>query len=659
VASPSKSKKAIDAATADKIAARALEQLRTSRQFKRARLTQIAENEDLYFGIAEKTIRNPFHECFPAMAGFIDHYRSKIDSDSALSFAHQAEADLKKAQKIQAFWDMESKSVLPTALWELKHRHAKINALFAGFAVYHYYADSAPDYRSVLEVVSHYDFIFEPRGGAIIENHKFCGIDNVYKSDEDLKAGKQYDQKQVAKLVAEYAKSEHKDNRDEDSMRNNRLRALAQDAETNNYVGTNEIKFYGGYTTYQGQRYHVLVNESTGIWVRCCPLTEIFPDNLWPFAIWQTNEDPDLLMCKAPADDMRPVAKIINTMINQELYNRQKQNYGETHYDAEMYPNVKALVDSRPDKYVPVDTKGGSRKLHEGVYKVEVGGLNATLDLVTWLDQYTGRQTGNTPSSQGVSEDGKKVGVFEGEIEQVERLIGVKNQSFRTCLSHIGLFFKSGLDHNLTKEVAIKVMGGKGVEWDTLTPEDLKTEHPLTIQPVGGTSELRLKEIEKGRKQNALAGVATVNPQWKDRQTLLLAGFTEEDVKDAFSMDSFAQKELLAEAAEAEKMILQGEQPPLNNGADSNFMQHIIDFATNADDLTDDQHAALMDYAMAHLEIAVENEARNIKELVRKKKLEMAAAGGIADPNAAPMAGAPMAPTKPTAPQPAASVTPI
>lgn len=613
---------------ADRITEQAYMQLQTSRQFKRSRLDVIKENENLYHGVVEKSIRNPFNECFPFMAGYIDHLRSKIDDDSNLLYVHQAEADLKKAQKINAFYEMESRSVEPGASWELKHRHAKFNALFSGVAIYKYYADNYMGYRSCLEVISHYDFHCEPRGGAILENHLFCGQDNIFKNKEDVLDSEIYDKTQAQLVVSKYQDNGYKDNDDFDYIRNNRYHALNQNPQAENYVGQHSIKFVEWYTTYKGKRYYVLFNENTKVWVRCCLLTELFPDNLFPYITWHTNEDPDVFWSKAPADDARPVAKIINTMINQELYNRQKRNYGQRAYDVDMFPNVASLADWRPDGLVPVDTKGGSRRIDSGVFEFKVGDLNGTLDLVTWLDQFTGQQTGNTPSAQGVSDNDKKVGVFQGEIEQTERLIGVKNKSYRNALSRLGLLFKQGLEHNLTTEVAIKVMGGKGIEWDKLTPEDLKTERALTIQPVGGVSEIALKRAQDQEKKATVAALAAVNPQWKDRQMLLLSGFTEEDVKDAFSTDTFAQKELMSEAAQAEKDIVEGKNPPLNRGADANFMQHIIDFATNTEKLPLDTYQRLMDYAMAHTDIAVENQMRNAKEMVRKRQMDMMAMQG-------------------------------
>ena len=75
----------------------------------------------------------------------------------------------------------------------------------------------------------------------------------------------------------------------------------------------------------------------------------------------------DVFWSKAPADDARPLARIINTMINQELYNRQKRNYGQRIYDPSMFPNVAALADWRPDGLIPANTKNGERSVSSGL----------------------------------------------------------------------------------------------------------------------------------------------------------------------------------------------------------------------------------------------------------------------------------------------------
>lgn len=606
-------------AIADRILNQAMQQLTTSRQFKRQRFQQISENENLYLGVIEKSIKNPYNECFPFMAGFVDHLKSRIDDDSALSFTHTAEADLKRVRKIQAFWDMESENPDPKAMWGTKHRHAKTNAVFSGVAIYKYYSEKNPDYKSCLEVISHYDFHCEPRGGALLENHLFCGQDNIYKNTDDLEDSEYYDKEQVTKLVTGFKNNEYKDTIDTEDNRDNRYRALNQDPQVNSYVGQGTVKLVEWYTTFKGKRYYILFSEAASTWIRCVPLNEMFPDELYPYIAWHTNEDPDVFWSKAPCDDARPVARIINTMVNQELYNRQKRNYGQRGYDAEMFPNVAALADWRPDGLVPVDTKLGTRSIGSGVYEFKVGDLNGTLDLVNWLEGFTGKQMGNTPSSMGSAEKDKKVGVFYGEIEQVDKLINVKNVSYRTALSQLGLRFKQGLEHNLDRAVSVKMMGAKGIEWEELSPEELETNKEIRILPKGGVSEMQLERAKNKEKAATLKEVQTVNPEWKDRMLLTLNGFDNEDIKDAFSIQTFAEKELMSEAAQAEQDIVEGKTPAINRGATPAFLQHIKDFAVNTNDLTTEQFDKLMEYMNAHIDIAIENVSRNINEMLTQK----------------------------------------
>lgn len=617
----------VDATLAGKILTQSLQQLSASRRNKRQRFEEIKENENLYLGVIEKSIRNPFNECFPFMAGYVDHLKANIEDDSMLSFTHDAEADYKKAQKIQGMYDRTAKSPLPNDSWGLKHRYAKMNALFSGRAIYKYFADSDPAYCSYLKAISHWDFHNEPRGGGQLENHLFCGEDSIFRQAEELKLGTQYDTAQVAKLLTSAEQNGWKDSRDWEADRNNRAKALGQNPESNNYVGQYVVKLVDWFTTYAGKRYYVLFNEAASTWIRCEPLTDLFPDGYWPYASWATNEDPDVFWSKAPADDARPIAHIVNQMINQELYNREKRNYGQRAYDPEMFPNVAALANWRPDGLVPFDSKGGQRQVAQGLYEFTVGDLTGTLDLVTWLDSYAGRKLGNTASVEGDAAPTKQATVFMGELQQTDKLIGIKNKSYFDCLSWLGLLFKQGLEHNLTTEIAVKVMGGKGAEWVQLTPADTKTESPLIIIPSGGASEQALERAKNQAKLGTLELLQVVNPEWKERQMLLASGFDEADVKDAFSQDSYADRELLSEAAEAERQIVQGEKPKLNRGATAAFMQHIIDFATNTDGLSQKTYKALMDYATAHAEIAAENMMRSAREMIAARAKQFLSTG--------------------------------
>jgi hypothetical protein len=644
----------LTAALADEIAKVSAEQLRTSRQYKAPRLKDIRESENLYLGIVPKSLRNPFNESFPYVPGFVDTIVSETDEPPHVTFSPQEEADLKSALKYTAAFEVFASSTAPNAKLALKDRHAKKLAAFGGRGIYSFFAESDPEFKATFAVKDYYEFHCEPNGGGLLEDHLFCGEDSVFKTDEELRKGAEegfYDRDQVAKVLTGTNANEYKENEDAHEDRNNRHRALGFDVGSNNYTGQKLYRFAQWFTTYRGERWYCLFDISTGMWIRVKPLKEVFKSGLYPYVSWATHEDPRVFWSKAPCDDARPIARTINRLLNQELYNREKRNHGQRLYDPDMIMDLEALTDSRPDGVVPVKV-GPGKNINLAAIPVKVGEISGTIDLVGFLDSFSGQKLGVTPSSQGQSEPNKKVGIFFGEMQQIRRRFGVMNRSYREAYAELGTRFIHGLDEHLNTDMAIKIMGAGGVEWTTISKADLKTNRDLDIKVEGGSEQQERDEIKAKKKEAALAALTTVNPRWKDEQLLRNAGFDDEDIKHAFDETTSANRVLLSEAAQAEQDIVRGREPKLNRGANAAFMQHIIDFAT---DLTlDDKEkenriaVALMDYAMAHVELAAENEARSAMELVRQRSAASAALpGAIPEPVGA-------GPMKPVPPMPAA-----
>ena len=135
-------------------------------------------------------------------------------------------------------------------------------------------------------------------------------------------------------------------------------------------------------------------------------------------------------------------------------------------------------------------------------------------------------ETGSTPGSQGSAEGSKKVGIYFGELEQVNEFIGVRNKSYKECWAELGLRYVYGLDEHLhNKEIQIKLMGAGGIEWDKLTKKDLKRSRELDIKITGGNDEQQLTEMEKQVKMKALTQVQSANPRWRDEEILKNAGY--------------------------------------------------------------------------------------------------------------------------------------
>lgn len=615
----------------DRLARTALTQLRTSKSYKQPRMKDIQESENLYAGMVERSLVREYNDPFPFMSGFVDHLYAELDDAPSLEFSHTDEADYKYTKKVNAFFESEKDSVLPHNKWALKDRYVKKFAIFSGRGIMKYYAQSDPVYKSNLEAVDHYDFHCEPAGGGHLEDHLFCGQEAIFKTKEQLLDGAKdqfYDLTQVLKLTTISAGNNvYKANQDDYNNRLNRYRSLKLDPQSNNYVGAELYKFCEWYLTMDGVRWYILFDERTGTWVRCKPLREVFAlvestgDALWPFVTWATHEDGKVFWSKAPCDDARAIAKRIDKLINQEIYNREKKNKGTRLYDPMMIEDIEALADERPDGLIPVNTKGGKKALSSAIYTVTHGDISSTLDLVQFMDSYYGQKSGSTPGSMGAAENNKKVGIYFGELQQVQKRLTIYNISYREAWAEIGLRFMQGLDEHLITDQAIQIMGANGIEWGTLTAKDLKRMHPVKVKVKGGSEEAAKNEIKSQKKAAALATTTTVNPRWKDREILKAAGFSEEELKDAFSSLDGTDEELMSEAAQAITDIEEGKKPRQNRGANAAFIQKILDYSygLNVEEEAKEMKIAhaLVDYALSHIEIAAENEHRSVIDLIK------------------------------------------
>jgi hypothetical protein len=596
--------------------------LKTSQDYKQPKMNLIAESEDLYFGLVPKQLKNPFNESFPFMSGFVDHYVSKIDDPPKITFSPGEEADFKAAQKITAAFEKIVNSPLPHAKWAYKDRAAKTFAIFSGRGINRIFSERVPKFQVNYGAVDYYDFHCEPGGGGMLENHLFCGEESLYFTKEQLLQGAQegfYDRDQVHQLVSRTNESDMKDNSSHQENSANRHRAFGLDPQSHNYTGQPTYKLTQFQLTYKGVRWLCLWDDLSHVWIRVKPLREITNSDLFTYTSWATNENAKFFWSKAPCDDARPIGKYINKALNQELYNREKINRGQRAYDPHMFHDVEALGDWRPDGLIPVDTKNQTKPIREGIYTFEVAGLNGTLDLVTYLDNFSGQKTGSTPGSQGAADKDKKVGIFFGELQQIDEFIGTKNKSYREAWEETGIRFVNMLDMDLEDdELEIQLMGAKGTEWSTLSKKDLKTNRDLDIIISGGADEEQESEVRNAKKSEALKNVKTPNPRWVDEEQLKISGYTEEELKEAFAL-SPENQELMAEAAQAIEEIQKGREVKLNRGATDNFMQKIIDFAMDHDDLDDETFDRLIAYAEAHTEIAARNVAINAENILREQ----------------------------------------
>lgn len=314
-----------------------------------------------------------------------------------------------------------------------------------------------------------------------------------------------------------------------------------------------------------------------------------------------------------------------------------RKNTGQRAYDPEMYQDVEALADWRPDGLVPFDSKGGTRRATDGIYSFQVGDLGGTLDLVQFLDGFTSQKTGTTTNQQASKPADQKVGIFFGEMKQIEERVSLYNKSLKEAWAQLGYRFIQAVDMHITKPMAIQMMGADGLEWGEFTGEDKQRNRDFSIKIKGGNDELQESLAKNVRKVESLNAVVSVNPRWKDTQMLKNGGYSDQDIKDAFSTATPASIELMSEASKMVDDVAQGKKVKLNSSANLAFIQKLMDDAGEINDKA--LQDKIYDLIVAHGPIVAENEARNVSNMIQDKNL--------AAFNNNP---APMAPTAPEAP---------
>lgn len=588
-------------------------------KYRHDREKQWQEAEDQYFNKKKKSLKQRYNVPIPVVPGFVDTLLSKIDDPPTIKFEEGEEADYSAVLKVNALYEQERQKLDHD--WDMIDLDGKKQAILYGRGINKFYAESKPKYHSCLETVDVYDFIADPVGGGDLEKHRFVMQDNIFKSKEELKTGVDlysYDQSAVEKLINATKEDTLLNNDNSYRSKQNRIAAMNMDGLTYNYAGQSLYKMIEAGTTYNGQRYYVLFNYESGIILRCQPIEEVFKSGLWWFTSWATHRDLFNFWSKAPVDDILPLADMARILLNQELDNRLKRNFNQRAFDPNVFPNPAELT-WKPDGLVAAKSGSSSMQpLANGMYQFETPELKGTINLVQYIDELLGQKTGITADAQGNSGQ-DKVGIYYGNLQQVADRLGLYNKSYKKNWQAIGRRYVWGLFEHLRSPEAVKIIGEKGLEWDELKRMEVNPE--WNIKVVGGNAELAADEVKKKQMTDIFLTLQPdelqiISPRWRAEQKLRIAGVEEEDIRMAFDRENEGNREILAEASMAIQEIIAGKEAKLNRGANTSFIQKILDYATDTEALEPALVDKLYAYAEAHIPIAQENMARKAVQMM-------------------------------------------
>lgn len=607
----------------DTILSQALKEYDKALKYRAQRIKSWHKNEDLYLQRKKASIQGRHNILLGEMQGFIDSLLSKIDDAPTIKFTPTDEADIRKAEKVSNAWEKDSS--VNFGDWGYKDLLGKKQCGLYGRAIYKFYAESDPKYKANLVLVDVYDFLVDPlAGGEDLEKAKYLGHDNIFKSIYDLENDSRYDKKQV--LMAKLGLSRDEDKKDDNSQSEKSNRASILGLTPDKFQSEETLKLCEWYTTYKGTRYLIVFDHNSKKWLRCEKLKDIFKtkeysngDPLWPVGSWATNPDMFEFWTPSPADQVRETIEAKSILISQAFDNRMYNNFGMKAYDLNMFPNP-ALLEPRWGGLVPVSGRETGKSVQEGIYEFKYPALGDTKTLYDILDTEKSKNSGITPATQGMAESNKRVGVMEGEMAMAADRMGLFNKSYARFWIQMGKRYLNGLKEHLNEELAVRMIGGKGISWTKLIKKDLDAEFDIEIS--GTNAELatdarltkqKLVTLEAQMKNPKLNATAL------SRKILEIAGFEPNEISELLDTENMANREVsLMAAEESQKMLKEDVEP--NRSADTAHIKKHLDFI-RSNELKPEIHARIL----AHMKAEIPYARNNMVEELMFKKAAMGA----------------------------------
>jgi hypothetical protein len=607
----------------------ATHQILACSDFKKPRMARLAKYDKLYNNDVQKKLRQLFNVPIPVFAGMIDTLNAQYDTPIILTFKEGDAADYFKVEKINAAFQMEIMSTTQNSKWDSKLRMMRKHAIMYGRAIGEYNVFSDPEYKSELNVINLKNFNFQPRGGLYLENHLFAGTEDVEKTRSELIEGVKsgiYNKEQVQKLLLVSSDQDYLPDQDiAKGEKLSRFKPMGLNPDNHNYVGQSVYKLANHILEINGTRYYLCFHPWSKTWLTFDKYKEINSSELYPWVTYATHEDDENFLSKSYSDDLYPSADAIVAMFNQELTNREKRNFGARAYDKDMFTDVRKLDEAmhRPDALVPADTKGGTRRISEGVFEFKTGELQGTVNLIDWITGSLGRNTGATDLAMGgVQNVSKKASVTFAEQKSVSKRIGWGAQPFQDMMGDLGKRYIYGLRDHMPSKMAVRVLGETGWDWDEITRMDLNTTKDVDVLIMSSDQQMRDSELKSEKRKEALALIGadpnlapTINAKWRAEQILMsVGGYEQAEVASGLDVQNYEDRKAIAKASESIQLILRGKKPEQWYGANVAFIQKIVDFASDKRATLKDKFDILMEYALSHTEIAKGNIERKVTE---------------------------------------------
>jgi hypothetical protein len=595
--------------------ARLRSELEQGRRAKQTRLTaEWMPNDLAYAGIVPIYSKMSYNFRIPVYCGWEDTLIAKIDDAPIIKFGSNQPGEVRIGRQLDSLWKEQSQK--PDYDYAMADLQSKRHAARYGRAFLKVVGTKKPFCIDVLSI-DPYDMVTDPNGGGDLEDHRYVIQDGIFRTKRQLLDGVKsgmYDKAAVVKLLAGPASSE--DAYKTESQSFGRWTALEQSGYGYNSAGSTLYRICEHVTfDEEGVRHLVNWSPESGIVLKDGTLEERYGADLLPWVSWAPFVDNKVFWSKAPGDDIRQAAEAMRITIMEMMVNVQKKNAGIRVFDPARISAVDMAVNS-PNGLVVA--QAGAASLPgglEGAFRiVQTPDVTSAMNVVQFLDQFTGQKTGVTPDTQGTSGE-DVLGIYQGNLAQVADRMGLQSRYYRNAWRRIGTRFVYQVKRNLTGKVAVQDIGAKGSEMTYLLARNIDPTIGISIS--GGNAEAAVSEAkrkERGASLDALlanpATGAMFNIQQAAGERLKASGWEEDEVRLLLNKDAGSEyRDQQLRAEESIEKILEGDKPPIYYGATTVFVQTVLDGAKSFTDGAGPEHERLIAYASAHLPIAAKNSA--------------------------------------------------
>lgn len=620
----------INKQTRDKIVAQSLNELQFARTFKQGKTRNWKINEEMYYGKKIPVDSSRTNVDLGKMGGFVHTILSKIDNPLTFKFIKRKDSQLQRVSRLNALRQIDQQN----NNWDIKDIVGKKQAVIYGRTIYSYYADSVNGYESHLENVDVYDFLIDPSAGGIdIELAMYMGRYGVVKTKSQIKQGIKdgfYLKYEANELI------QGSGNADESTQEKTNQMSRTYDQNLTSAKkemgNTDKYKFWEWYTTYEGDRYYVLMT-SGGACIRCELLIELFESDTFPFWTWASFPDLTEFWTPSYCDYVREIFMAQSVSINQMLDNAEQINKPQKIVNVGAIENLTELK-YRKDGYIKVKKDFDVQK---ALQTLQTPSIDTPLRVYDTLEMIQQSESGVTAGERGVSDTQGKVGIYEGNKASAADRFGLLNKSYTFGYKRFAALYEHGVREHLLKKTAVDILGPDGVEIQMVSRKDIFWKgDKFGIMVESSNAELALSEDEKKQKimfLNNNSRNPTINQKKSFELQASIVGLEEGEVRQLLDTSDYGDEELMSEAERDIELILDGQKIKPNSAATTAYKQRFVDYMQdNEEDISEEQFKVMVEYVFSLDQVI----ARNMARLFQQKKMQMMMQGATAPPSDTP-----------------------